>query len=551
MFDKFPQQFGPYVLLEKIGQGGMAEIFRATISGPGNFTKEVAIKRILPSLAHNNDFITQFLDEARIAGSLSHPNIVQIYNVDQVDDHYYIAMEYIRGEHLGQVIRDTVEKMKFFPFPIGVSIINQVAKALHFAHSATDVDGRPLHIIHRDVSPQNIMIALNGGVKLTDFGIAKAANRLYQTTAGVIKGKFSYLAPEQLRGAPASVSSDIFALGVVFWELLAGRRLFQSNSDIKTIQLVQACQIPPLTKIRNDIPEQLDQIVAHFLAPTPEGRYQNAAEIVNVLTSFLLEQGVTEETTIIANFMANLYGLEQNGLQSGQFAGLAEEDLKTEIHTQEELNNINDLETHILPQATSQESTPLDDINANEYLGEFEKTSFTSTEDQTERQSDVSTSSEFFSRKKSNKLFYLLLSLLLLFVLGLGGATVIIWKKKRALSPTHSALPEKAAIELDIYPPQATISLNGVRLKKGDSLGSIKYIVKGNGRHRRLEGLVSGIKYQIKADYPGYHSELRGIIAKEGDTYWMKIRLRPQKTSPQPIHRLSPRSIPPLSPQKR
>ncbi|TNE50391.1 MAG: serine/threonine protein kinase [Deltaproteobacteria bacterium] len=307
MFEQYPKEFGPYMLLQKIGQGGMAEIFRAESAGPQGFAKEVAIKRILSSLASNEDFITQFLDEARIVGNLSHPNIVQIYDVGQVDDAYYIAMEFVDGKHMGQVIQRSIESMSQVPVREATAIINEVSKALAFAHSAVDSLGNPLHIIHRDVSPQNILIGFNGAIKLTDFGIAKAANKLFQTTAGVIKGKFSYLAPEQLVGKGASTASDIFSLGVAFWEMLSGRRLFQGESDIRTIQLVQACQVPPLSQFRNDVPPELEQVITYMLSPSPEYRYQNAYDLVNALSHILHHFGVSEHLNLVANFMGSLY----------------------------------------------------------------------------------------------------------------------------------------------------------------------------------------------------------------------------------------------------
>lgn len=307
MFEQYPKEFGPYVLLEKIGQGGMAEIFRAESAGPQGFAKEVAIKRILASLASNEDFITQFLDEARIVGNLSHPNIVQIYDVGQVDDAYYIAMEFVNGKHMGQVIQRSIESMSQVPVREATAIINEVSKALAFAHSAVDSLGNPLHIIHRDVSPQNILIGFNGAIKLTDFGIAKAANKLFQTTAGVIKGKFSYLAPEQLVGKGASTASDIFSLGVAYWEMLSGRRLFQGESDIRTIQLVQACQVPPLSQFRSDVPPELEQVITYMLSPSPEYRYQNAYDLVNALSHILHHFGVSEHLNLVANFMGSLY----------------------------------------------------------------------------------------------------------------------------------------------------------------------------------------------------------------------------------------------------
>lgn len=307
MFDFSPHAFGPYQLLDKIGQGGMAEIFRAESRGSQGFVKEVAIKRILSSLASNEDFVTQFLDEARIAGSLSHPNIVQILDVGQVEDSYYIAMEFVNGRHLGQVIRTTINSGQYFPLHVAVLIIKEVAQALAFAHSARDPNGQPMQIIHRDISPQNILVDYHGAIKLTDFGIAKAANKLFQTTAGVIKGKFSYLAPEQLIGHAASSASDLFSLGVVFWEMLSGRRLFQGESDIKTIQLVQACEVPSVNQFRGDIPDTLDEIVCNLLASSPQHRYQDASLLVRDLSYFMTNNAIPDSPSQVAHYMGSLF----------------------------------------------------------------------------------------------------------------------------------------------------------------------------------------------------------------------------------------------------
>lgn len=284
----------------------MAEIFRARTEGPSDFSKEVAIKKILPSLAHNEDFITQFLDEARIAGCLNHPNIVNIFDVGQVEDSYYIAMEYVHCRHLGQTVRRVLDTVQTFPFQESAAIINEVAKALSYAHTALDTYGQPLGVIHRDVSPQNILLSFNGAIKLTDFGIAKATNKLYQTTVGVIKGKFSYLAPEQLKGDSSSPRSDLFALGVVFWEVLSGRRLFLGQSDLATIRLVQSCEIPPIREIRPDIPEELEQILNTLLSPDPTFRYQTAQDVSRDLEYYLSMAG-PGGMGMIAQFMRQLF----------------------------------------------------------------------------------------------------------------------------------------------------------------------------------------------------------------------------------------------------
>ncbi len=372
MNHRFPFQFGPYSLLEKIGQGGMAEIFRAQTSGPNNFTKEVAIKRILSHLSSNEDFVTQFLDEARIAGSLNHPNIVQIYDVAQVGNDYYIAMEFVDGKHLGQVIRRVAEKNSFFPIPAAVCIINDVAKALAFAHSARDSMGQPLQIIHRDVSPQNILISYHGAVKLTDFGIAKAANKLYQTTAGVIKGKFSYLAPEQLTGAPASPSSDIFALGITLWEMLCNRRLFQGKTDIETIQLVQGCVVPPLSQYRTDADPAIEEILQRMVHRDPNVRYNHTHHVVHDLSHYLANRSVSEDMTVVGNFMGVLYqeSVQVGGQPATEIAlkAMSEEQLKAFAPKTAQSTATGEESTRMIqsPQLTDFETTDLQESDISE-----------------------------------------------------------------------------------------------------------------------------------------------------------------------------------------
>lgn len=528
MLSQYPVQFGSYQLVEKIGQGGMAEIFRAETRGPNEFTKELAIKRILPSLAHNDDFITQFLDEARIAGSLSHPNIVQIYDVGQVGEDYYIAMEYIKGKHLGQVIRTTIDTMRYFPSLIACCIINEIGKALAFAHSARDSMGNPLHIIHRDISPQNVMIALNGSVKLTDFGIAKAANRLYQTTAGVIKGKFSYLAPEQLTGAPATPSSDLFALGVVLWELLAGRRLFQANSDIATIQMVQACKVPSLREIRNDIHQELEDILAKILTPRPEQRYQNAEALVNDLSMFLSTQGITEVMGKVSNFMASLYPKDAQPAKAlpataADMPAISPQDFQGLVPNQGNLAPTppvqgmqTSAETRILEQPdldegpsgpqVGRETAPVD---ASAYLG---NTGDRSTAEETIINIDGDL--RVGKKPKSSRFLYTLIGLFVV-CLAVGGTLAVLLAKgikgKNQIGPEPM---EKASIEVELDPPGSMLSLNGVALKS-------------KGKKRTINNLIGGIKYQILASHKGYKSEARGVIAKDGETYWLRIKLKP------------------------
>ena len=305
--ESLPQSFGSYDLVERLAQGGMAVIYRARTRGPHGFAKEVVIKKILPSLSGHDEFVTQFLDEARIAGSMTHPNIVQIYDVGQVDSDYYIAMEYVRGKHLGQVIRQVAKNEQSFPPSVALRILSDVASGLAFAHSAIDPSGHPLNIIHRDISPQNILIGFNGAVKLTDFGIAKAANKLFRTSAGVLKGKFAYMAPEQILGAEANKRTDLFSLGIVLWETLSGRRLFYAESDAETLRRVRKCEVPPLSVFVPDIDEELERTVGQLLESNPDNRYRDAPALIDDISRYLASGRISTEFSQVVRFMAGLF----------------------------------------------------------------------------------------------------------------------------------------------------------------------------------------------------------------------------------------------------
>ncbi len=536
MNHKFPLQFGPYTLLEKIGQGGMAEIFRAHTSGPNNFTKEVAIKRILSHLSSNEDFVTQFLDEARIAGSLNHPNIVQIYDVAQVGNDYYIAMEFVDGKHLGQVIRRVAEKNSFFPIPAAVCIINDVAKALALAHSARDSMGQPLQIIHRDVSPQNILISYHGAVKLTDFGIAKAANKLYQTTAGVIKGKFSYLAPEQLTGAPASPSSDIFALGITLWEMLCNRRLFQGKTDIETIQLVQGCVVPPLSQYRTDADPAIEEILQRMVHRDPNVRYNHTHHVVHDLSHYLASRSVSEDMTVVGNFMAVLYqeSVQIGGQPATEIAltAMSEEQLKAFAPKAAQPAAGGEESTRMIQSAqiTDFETTDLQESDLSHesaaMLSPYAASNPLETIDDSVLRpppSYVNSAATQFGtpaititpqKPKGGGIWIIVL---LLLVLGGGGSAFYfldglkLFSQSDASSQIIDVPVEPASLRLRIAPPDARLTLNGTPIKDSGDVRVIK--------------LVSGLQYRLIVSLDGYQSEQRDLKAKEGETEMM-IRLR-------------------------
>src|SRR3954463_16616482 len=237
-----------YRVIEKLASGGMAEVFRAESAGLEGFKKQVAIKRVLPHLSEKKKFISMFLDEARLSAHLSHSNCVQVFDIGVGDNAYFIVMEYVDGADLKAVIEYMRRSGQGFPVEAACFIASKICEALPYAHELRGKGGKPLEIIHRDMSPPNVLITKHGEVKIVDFGLAKAASQLEKSEAGVIKGKFGYLSPEAALGQDVDHRTDIFAVGIILWEMLAGRRLFLGDTDFATVKQVQQAQIPPLSQ---------------------------------------------------------------------------------------------------------------------------------------------------------------------------------------------------------------------------------------------------------------------------------------------------------------
>ncbi len=282
-----PVPFGKYLLLERISVGGMAEVFKAKAFGVEGFEKILAIKRILPSMAEDADFIQMFIDEAKIAGQLNHANIAQIFELGKVSDSHFIAMEYVWGKDLLQ-IQNRFRRMKAtMPFPMAAYVAAKMCEGLDYAHKKKDAGGKLLNIIHRDVSPQNVLVSYDGEVKVIDFGIAKASSRSTKTQAGVLKGKFGYMSPEQVRGLPLDRRSDIFAIATILYELLTAERLFLGESDFATLEKVRNVDVPPPSKVVQGCPEAIEKIILKGLAKDVEDRYQWGAEMQEELQAYL------------------------------------------------------------------------------------------------------------------------------------------------------------------------------------------------------------------------------------------------------------------------
>ncbi|MCC6128715.1 MAG: TonB family protein [Acidobacteria bacterium] len=279
--------FGRYQLLEKIASGGMAEVFKARMRGEEGFEKIVAIKRILPHMADNDDFITMFIDEAKLAAQLNHNNIIHIYELGKVGAYHYIAMEYIDGMDLRTILK--LAREREFPLPpeLAIFVASKIANALDYAHRRVGTDGKELNLIHRDVSPQNILLSFEGDIKLCDFGIAKATTKVSQTQTGALKGKLQYMSPEQAWGKKLDKRTDIFSLGVVLYELLTGDKLFTGDTDLTLLEQVRDAKAVAPSEKNMDVPAKVDQVVLRALAKNADERYQNANEFEKELNAVL------------------------------------------------------------------------------------------------------------------------------------------------------------------------------------------------------------------------------------------------------------------------
>ncbi|MBX7114070.1 MAG: protein kinase [Myxococcaceae bacterium] len=304
---KKPIVFGKYLLLERVNVGGMAEVFIAKAFGVEGFERILAIKKILPTMAEDVEFITMFIDEARISVQLNHANIVHIHELGKHDDAYFIAMEYVSGRDLRTLLERYRRRKEVMPTAQAVLIASKLCEGLDYAHRKKDARGQDLGIIHRDVSPQNILVSYEGEVKIIDFGIAKAANRSQKTQAGILKGKFGYMSPEQVRGLPIDRRSDIFAVGVMLYEMLTGEKLFVGESDFSTLEKVRDADVPPPSKYNPNIPRGLENVVMKALARETSDRYQWASDLQEDLMRFLLSGEAIYSAKHLAAFMKEAF----------------------------------------------------------------------------------------------------------------------------------------------------------------------------------------------------------------------------------------------------
>ncbi len=297
-----------YEILAKLAMGGMAEIFLAKGASSAGVERYVVLKRILHDRSKDANFIRMFLDEARLAAQLQHPNIAQVYDIGKLGESFFFTMEYVHGETVRNLLQRSHALRR--PMAIGsvLTVIAGSAAGLHHAHDRKGMDGKPLGIVHRDVSPSNLMVSYEGTVKVVDFGVAKAASRDTETRSGTVKGKITYMSPEQCKGGDIDRRSDLFSLGIVMWEMLTTERLFRRASDFENMQAIVAEDVPPPSSLRPEIPPEIDAIVMKLLAKRVSDRFQTADEVHEAIENAAVRSGSALSASSLGRFMRELFG---------------------------------------------------------------------------------------------------------------------------------------------------------------------------------------------------------------------------------------------------
>lgn len=303
-----PRRFGRYTLVRRLATGGMAEVYLATARGAGGFEKRVAIKRVHPHLASGFGSESGLTEEAKLAVHLTHPNIIQVFDLGRAEGTEFIVMEHVEGYDAQHVLDSLRTIGRPFPIDLAAFVMSAVCRALDYAHRRRDSHGRPVGVVHRDVSPQNILLSLAGEVKLADFGIAKTNARRSEPDARVIKGKYFYMSPEQARAEPLDHRSDVFSSGIVLWELLVGRRLHEASDLRSLLDAVRTADVPPPSSIRLDVPPTLDSVVARATARDPDRRFENAGAMADALEDYLAARPPIDAQSAIAGLLRGVSG---------------------------------------------------------------------------------------------------------------------------------------------------------------------------------------------------------------------------------------------------
>jgi eukaryotic-like serine/threonine-protein kinase len=310
---------GKYQLVEVAGEGGMATVYKAVQRGAAGFQRTVAIKHIKPEYRAVKNYVDMFIEEARVGSELAHPNIVQVHDFVAENNSYYLVMEWVEGIDLGQFIRVRCEAGSHVEWPLATAIGIATLRGLAAAHDRRAADGTPAPVIHRDVTPHNVLLGVNGAVKLTDFGLARARDRVASMTApGTVKGKLSYLAPEVSFGKPNTPQSDLFCVGNVLWETLSGQRLFDGKTDVEIFKKIRACQVPPIAQLRPDVPPALVAAIDIALSPDPANRYASAGAFANALSQVMRQATGIDPTSALAEAVRAIHGGAEAEVRASQ-----------------------------------------------------------------------------------------------------------------------------------------------------------------------------------------------------------------------------------------
>ncbi|HRI69176.1 MAG TPA: serine/threonine-protein kinase, partial [Polyangium sp.] len=296
---------GKYKFIASLGGGGMADVYLAVVEGPARVKKLQVVKRLRRDYLEDPDHVEMFLDEARLAARLNHPNVVQTFEVSESEGEYFMAMEYLDGVPLNRILNRARNK----PPPPGVllKILADTLLGLHYAHELTDYDGQPLQIVHRDVSPHNVVVTYDGQTKLLDFGIAKSEARSIETRAGVVKGKISYMSPEQARAKPLDRRADIFVVGILLWESMAGSKIWEKATDMEVLHRLALGDMPDLRDVRPDVPEAILKIIKKAFHPDPDGRYATAAQMREDILAYLESAHIRVSNEMVAEYVCTVF----------------------------------------------------------------------------------------------------------------------------------------------------------------------------------------------------------------------------------------------------
>ncbi len=473
-----PEAFGKYYLIDRIAMGGMAEIFRAKSFGVGGFENLLVIKRILSHLSVNDQFVRMFMDEAKVSAVLQAANIVRIYDFGKIRDNYFIAMECVEGKDVKLLLRKLAERRRSLPREFAVYIALEAAKGLDYAHKRTAISGQPLNIVHRDVSPSNILVSYTGEVKVADFGIVKAANCAEDTDAGMLKGKFEYMSPEQAHGADLDRRSDIFALGIILHEMLTGRRLFKTDSEVKTLERVKRVDVDPPSALNPAVPARLDEIVMRALAREPDQRFQDAREMHAELLEFLYPASPDLTQQSLSHFMRDLFSDEMESERSRTESGSA---LARQMH---------------------------DSVADTELEPEFEGNGTTPTR------------AAPLLPPKSQSRAGLFFALFLVGVLAIALVGVIGWNAMQEpvvpVEPVVEAAVTTGILTLRISPATATVTVDGVAAGTGEAV-TVKDLQPG--------------EHTVVVTAPGFKSHEEKVTVEAGDKVRLQVTLPAEKAA--------------------